>query len=69
MEYKLINSANNKELGKIWWDGKKVQAEPEWLMTQVASIAVAGKVQADGEAFMKVLPLYYKSGYLRLVRK
>ena len=69
MEYTLINTANNKTMGRIWWDGKAVQAEPSWVKTQINSAMVHGKVQADGMEFMKVLPFHYRSGYLRLVKK
>lgn len=69
MEYSLINTANNKTLGRIWWDGKAVQAEPAWVKGQVNAIMVNGQVQADGLAFMKALPFHYRSGYLRLVKK
>lgn len=60
---------NNKTLGRIWLEGDVVKAEPAWLKARVGEILVMGKVQADGEAFMKVLPKAYKSGYQRLIKK
>ena len=68
MKYALVNTANNKQMGSVWLEGDTVKAEPDWLQQQIGTIMVAGKTQADGEDFMKVLPFHYRSGYSRLVK-
>jgi len=68
MEYTLLNSSD-KAVGRIWWDGQRVQAEPAWVQGQVSNIEVNDKNIEDGLEFFEVLPQYYRTGYLRLEKK
>ncbi len=65
IEYEIVGSSD-KVIGKVWWDGKKVDSDSPKLLRSLKDQIVEGYTpQSDGEEFVKRLPKIYKNGYIR----
>lgn len=65
-EYELLSHGSETEsLGKVWWDGKKIQTDEkslEWMLKSRPIIVDGKDVHwQDGIKFLEGLPRYYRS--------
>ena len=65
-EYKFMSyGKNEKSLGNVWWNGKKVEAEESSLLSLLKQTKIRGDGEVltieDGIEFLKALPDYFRS--------
>ncbi len=64
IEYEIVGTGD-KVIGKVWWDGKKVDSDSPRLLKSLKKQNVDGYTLRSGEEFVKRLPKIYKNGYIR----
>lgn len=69
IKYELIAHYRNDQVeATIEWDGSKIKVDNKLVEKQLKQAEVMDKTWQDGIEFLKVLPFYYKSGYVGLRR-
>ena len=64
-EYELLSYGKREEsLGRVWWDGKKVQTDEPSLLLMLKDTTITGPegyTIEDGIPFLKALPNQFRS--------
>lgn len=63
-EYEIIRQDKDTIMGRVWWDGKKVQASKPQILALLRNAVTGGKSLEDGVDFLERLPVLLKSGYV-----
>jgi hypothetical protein len=63
-EYEITRHDKDQIVGRVWWDGKKIQSDNKGLLSLLASSCTGGMSIDDGVEFIKRLPELFKSGYV-----
>jgi len=65
----VVSGQPRKVVATLWWDGKKVQAEPESFLKRADKLAPNGRQSKDGIDFLENLTYGFKNGYLAVRNK
>lgn len=57
---------NQALMGRVWWDGKNIKASDKKLIAMLKDIHHSNKDFSDGLEFLKVIPAYFRSGYVTM---
>lgn len=63
-----LRDENQAPWGKVWWDGKEIQSDEPKILKMLKDIHHSGKGFEDGLEFLKVIPRYFRSGYVTMNR-
>lgn len=63
-EYQIIRNDKDRVVGKVWWDGKKIQADSDKVLGMISGAVIASYSMKDGVKFLEKLPLLFKNGYV-----
>lgn len=63
-----LRDENQALMGKVWWDGKNIKSDTPKILRMLKEIHHSGKGFEDGLEFLMVIPRYFRSGYVTMVR-
>lgn len=64
-----LRDENQSLWGTVWWDGKNIKSDTPQILSMLKKIHHSGKSFEDGLEFLKVIPRYFRSGYVTMNRK
>ena len=62
-EYEVVRHDKDMVMGRVWWDGKQIQATKPSLLTMLRMKSSGAVSFDDGEEFLEKLPMMFRSGY------
>lgn len=68
-EYEIVRHDKNRDtVGRVWWNGKKVDSDNKALLGLMSSTPIDGLSIKDGISYLEKLPRLFNNGYVQAKR-